>query len=39
MAIVMFKPEGLAGIWQDLSHRRSQILRPAAMHLLTLFRR
>ena len=40
MVIVMFKPEGLAGIWQDLmSHRRSQILRPAAMHLLTLFRR
>jgi branched-chain amino acid transport system permease protein len=39
MVIVMFKPEGLAGIWQDLVGRRFQKQRPAVMHPLTLFRR
>jgi len=39
MVIVMFKPEGLAGIWQDLVSRRFQKQRPAVMHPLTLFRR
>ena len=39
MIIVMFKPEGLAGIWQDLVNRRSQQHSTAVMHPLTHFRK
>ena len=39
MVIVMFKPEGLAGIWQDVTRRRSQKQRTAAIQPLSLFRR
>jgi branched-chain amino acid transport system permease protein len=39
MVIVMFKPEGLAGIWQDLVRRDAHRSGPAAMNPRALFKK
>ena len=39
MAVVLFKPEGVVGAWQDLTARRPGMASPTACGLLAIFKR